>query len=207
MRSGSTTYRVDRGFTLVEIILAAALLLVLVTLVFQALIPALHAFSRGSAESEHQQMATVAVERIREDLQRTVTAGLSVLPASGPSDPVALGVVPFRDITPEGSLVWESRVEIHYWLPSEKKLMHKVWTPSPPPPTHRPTSYPPGVLAQAIAETTGTERVVAVNVAEFDVAVSGATVRLHIAFEQNVAYRTDGERFELDRAFCVRNSL
>jgi prepilin-type N-terminal cleavage/methylation domain-containing protein len=123
---------VDRGFSLLELMVAMVLSLVVLGLTIAFLIPTMRASARGSARVEMQQQAVVALGRIASDLERSAPAAVSlntgaysaILPKSSPTatpppqkTPVVLAVQRLANVNSSGDQMWENQMEIYVWDP------------------------------------------------------------------------------------------
>ncbi|MCD6309146.1 MAG: prepilin-type N-terminal cleavage/methylation domain-containing protein [Candidatus Eremiobacteraeota bacterium] len=91
--------RKRRGFTLVEMLIACVLLGIMLYIVYQFFIPAIHAWFKVDAESRSQQNAIISVDRFFREISITAPAsiaiygdpypGVSFLSFEEPEDPTA----------------------------------------------------------------------------------------------------------------------
>lgn len=213
MKPGSATYRdspripvreglarVDAraGFTLIEVMVAASIMIMLLGLIFWFLVPAMRYSAEGTMKVDMQQEAVLAMGRIVADLQRTTAQGISFSPTTGsPAGTIyALGVVPMESIGPDGKPVWadgssvsNGRVEgmdVYYLDNTDHHLYEKYYPPKPPsvsPAISFATDSPAAVTSDQLSQIAsasqpnGTERSLADHVTEFWIrhAKSGAT--------------------------------
>ncbi|MBI3925992.1 MAG: hypothetical protein HY319_10665 [Armatimonadetes bacterium] len=204
------------GFTLIEVLLAAALFLLTLGLVFSVLVPGMRSYSRGSDRAELQQMAALATRRILADLEAAAPGSVGLLSSSGAGEPEALGLVRLQDVSPAGRQVWEEQAIVYYWIPAEGNLVRKLWPPAPPQPVvpmtkERPPTIFPSLLREIVQQSNGTETMVAARVARFRVRSAGVgpgvvqPLKLELLLERLGGSGT--EQFELTRDIYLRNSL
>jgi type II secretory pathway pseudopilin PulG len=113
------TRRGTIGFTLVELLVAAGLFLVLVAIMIQVLVPAFRISARTSVRSELHQRGHHSMNKLRNDLQRTPTAGLSVFQTAPERTLVVLHRLKDADV--EGAPVYDSDLVIY------ERTGEKLW--------------------------------------------------------------------------------
>lgn len=192
-----------RGFTILEIMVSAALLLLATGLIFQFLVPALQASSRSQVRVEMQQTATVALEYMVRDLERTSPGGVTL--ESG-----ILAVNPVEQLQNDGTLIWEDVFVVYYWDTTNQRLIRREWPPGPPAPRPehlfrgRAKRLDSAILSQ-ISVPAPDDRVMATGVIDFAVEDTGTgvlaqplTVRLRLQRGANTG-RSEQETFEMKR--------
>jgi len=155
------------------VLVAGALGIMLMTLLFNFLVPTMRASVRGATRVELQQMAVIALNKMAADVQNTAPAGLSL----NTTAPVSVGIVRILTVMGDGRQVWEQKM-IVYSLQGDV-LIRKEYPPSPPSVVLNLTGNAPlrvagSVLAQIANERNGTETSVAMGVYRFDVSTAGA---------------------------------
>ncbi len=188
-----------RAFTLIEVLLGGALLLLLFLLLAQVLLPMATGARRGTQQIELQQLAQVSVDRIARDLARTPLEGLTFS-----ANPPILAVQPLADVTGAGDQAWSDRLHL-YWLdPTTRQLRYRSWPPGPPGLARSPAvdaAFVPtsSELQQLVAGVSDSNRVLAGHVERFevDLAAAAPTVRLLLTVQD--------QRFELVRSVNLRN--
>ncbi|MGE0489676.1 MAG: hypothetical protein AB7S38_10730 [Vulcanimicrobiota bacterium] len=210
----------NRAFSLLELLVASGLLLLLGTLFVWFLVPSVRYSSQGAARVDLEQMVTLALDRIGNDLQHTVARGVSYHPlaAAGASDPVVLAIVPQADVDADGRRIWSQEVVVYFWDRSAHKLYRRTWPPGPPAslsvptplPTNRPTSFGVADLL-ALCDPAGT-RSVATDVTRFDVSHAGPgasivpPLRIDLELSRQVG-PNQTETFANTKTITLRNSL
>lgn len=213
--------RTDRGFTIPEVLVAAALLGLLTTLFVWFLVPALRMSAQGAARADLQQMAVLGTNRIAADLQDTAVGGVSILPRAvtdPTNDPVVLAMVPIEDVDTEGRRLWRDELVVYLWDRAQQRLYRKTWPPAPPAslsvdplPTNRPSSFTAADLLSLAATPNGTERSVATGVVHFDVLHAGGAgpltqpLTVEIGIEQDIPGQETDERFDFVKTVTLRN--
>jgi prepilin-type N-terminal cleavage/methylation domain-containing protein len=167
---------VKRGFSLLEVLVAAGLLGLLLVLTFGYLLPAAKAAYRYQTRGHLQQTALVALSLIEAAADTTSPAGVSWSKTS----PIAIGFNPVDALQPSNAiLTWTDRYEIFWWDETERTLKLTEWPPSPPSPTTEESStvrakrLPPERLSEIIETATKT-RTLAYGVTNFTVDHPGA---------------------------------
>jgi len=120
-------FRDNRGFTLFELVLAAGLAFVLLTLCVAVLVPLAKATARSADQVDLRQMAYVSLDRLSADLGRSAPEGISIL--SSPTQ-VVLAVQPLVDLTADGAQVWDTQLITWFW--KENQLRRRLWPPGHP---------------------------------------------------------------------------
>ncbi len=215
MRSGCPGFNDSaRAFTLFEVVVAASLTLILFGMLFSVLAPALHSSGREAVQVELQQIGFLASEKLIKDLERSAPTALVFQIPANPTEPAAVGIQAIRDVSAEGTQLWEDHLVVYSWDRGQGQLIRKVWPPFPPDllkplPTNQPTSLTPAELWQIATTPNGTERVLAGNVVDFGVTPNGTAiqpVRLHLILEAEAPGSERKERFELRRDVLLRQS-
>ncbi|MEW6277819.1 MAG: prepilin-type N-terminal cleavage/methylation domain-containing protein [Candidatus Eremiobacterota bacterium] len=210
----------DRGMTLVELLVASALGVLLLTLVFWFLVPAMRLSSQGGARTEVQQQGVFALSRIEEALQNTVLAGTSLFPRDPlrPGGPVGLIMQPLEDVTSGGRATYRPELVVVFWDRDKATLNMETWRAPMPPGAlsvtltdSRPQTVTRADFDALVTGTSGKERLLAAGVADFDVLDEDAgpavqmPLTLRLALERKTAQTTRPERFELTRMVTLRN--
>lgn len=211
MRSGSIISTTERGFTLLETVMAVGLTALLGSLFLLVLTPTLSHAKRGSARIELRQAAAVSLDRLVADLHASAPGAVSLLPSAGPAEPAALALVRVADVTPEGTQVWEETLVVYSWNPADRKLVRREWRGALPGAdvglrADRPLVVDSATLRRLALESNGSDVVLAEGVTRFDVGHSGGSsgfaqpVRLGLR-----ARGAQDESFGLDREVFMRN--
>jgi len=204
----------------VEVLVAAALTLLLLTMLFMFLVPSMRASMLGMARAEMQQEAHRAAGRICGDLQLSVSTGVSLTPPSQES-PVYVGITRLGGVQSQGGQVfqlWEDSLVVYGWQGEGSPLVRKVWKASTPPALglaldgSRPLKVPQASLRRVAEEALLPGVILAKGVEAFSVrgAGTGTTpsspllIRLVLRREAATG-RTAPERYEVMRSLTLRN--
>lgn len=115
-----------KGFTLMEALVACALVLMIGALILQVVIPMARGTVRGTQQVELQQVGALALRRLCEDVQTSATAGIVLFPPAG-EDPLMLSIHPLRGLDSIGDQVWADQLIVYWWKPGENKLWRTTW--------------------------------------------------------------------------------
>ncbi len=208
------------GFTLLEVLVATALMLMLFGLVFAFLIPGMRTYALGSVQAEMQQEATMLLRNITNDLDLAVSGGVTVSPVTIPTPnngPVYLAVMKIESINDKGQQKWEDALYVYYWEKSGASVIRKIWTSTSLPSLGKtlsaPVHFSDSELTQIINEPTLRTKVVARDVSLFEIAgATGSawpqppyTVTVEIT-RKAATGRSEPEKFKLCRIFSLRNN-
>ncbi|MBI3927350.1 MAG: type II secretion system protein [Armatimonadetes bacterium] len=215
MRSGYTKYSWNNGgLSLIEVLVAAALSLMLLGLFWTFLVPAFGYYVRGAARAELQQSALVAGEKVVADLRRSAPGGISIRSA-GTDSPTVLAVHPLETVTADGTQVWSDQLTIYFWWASDGRLWAKKWPPGPPEAgfsvqSDKPIRVDEATLLEVAQERNGTETMLAENVARFEVVDAAPEpgisrpVTLTLEFEKETS--SGPQRLTVSQDVFLRNS-
>jgi prepilin-type N-terminal cleavage/methylation domain-containing protein len=214
----------NRGFTLLEVLISASLLLLLLGLLFTFLVPTMKASVRGSVRVEMQQMAVLALNKMVGDLQNTTAAGLSL----SQRNPVSIGIVRIEGVTSEGMQIWEKNMIVYALL--DGVLIRKVYPPGPPSIDLNLNGTTPRRVAAAnlvtiAKEINGKETIVAKWVKSLRITTAGDNlaenpgdpgptdftiqdpVTVTIELERKESHQPDPEKFRLTRVVSMKQRL
>jgi hypothetical protein len=163
------------GFTLIETLLSATLVLLVFGLGSHFLIPLMKMQVKGSERAELQQRCTIAVEELRHDLALTSAGGVSLVQSS---EELLLGIHPLDNLAQDGTLVWCDTLIVYSWKRSDRVWRRSTWADSG---RHvlraaAPTRLSEPALRQALAESLTTRETGGVEEALID--LPGALVSL-----------------------------
>lgn len=118
--------RRDPGLTLIEVMVAAALTLLMLGLVYAYLVPSIGSAYKLQQRSHLQQNAVIALARIESAATETSPGGFSWTEK-------ACGFNEAGELDPgTGFLSWSDRFELFWWDTSDLTLRWKEWPPGPP---------------------------------------------------------------------------
>lgn len=115
-----------RGMTLIEVMVAAALSLILGVVLFQAMQTGFSQHSRNLRHADLQQQALVVSRRLSTELQQSTPGGIAV----GPNQLAVQRLVDVTATLPP-SQIWDTR-QFVYFLGPQGGLYRREWPPFPP---------------------------------------------------------------------------
>ena len=192
-----------RGVSLVEVLLASALLSTMLVLLVRVLIPLLHYFSWTAARAELMTASGLVRARLQTDFQKARWEGV-VLPV-GAARAGDLCIHPLADITPTGQASWSSQAIIYHWDTASGDLTRRLWTPSPALDPSLP--FRPDLAALTAVATDAHlsgSRLLRGQLKEFSVAQNGHVLQLHLVLQMGVPGRS-AEILEQNQEFVLRN--
>jgi len=211
-----------RGFTIIEILVAAVLLILLLSLIFAFLMPTMKAAALGSARAEIQQEALRALDALCHDLLRSASSGISLItPATDPEKgPMYLGIIRIENVGPRGNNFWAQSLIVYSWKGIGSPLIRKVWTSSSPPslgiilPPNCPARFQETTLSKIADEPGLKGQVLARDISELCITSEGmgssvsSPLDLSITITRKAATgRNKPEIFQLNRSICLRYQL
>ncbi|GEM_PF-987103 len=218
----SIKYGHIRGFTIIELLVAAVLLILLLSLIFAFLTPTMKAAALGSARAEIQQEALRALDALCYDLLRSASSGISLItPATDPEKgPLYLGIIRIENVGPLGNSIWAQALIVYSWKGTGSPLIRKVWTSSSLPSLGiilspgTPARFQQATLSQ-IAEEPGLKgQVLARDVSELRITSAGlgssvsSPIDLSVTISRKAATgKIKPEIFQLGRSISLRYQL
>ncbi len=202
--------------TVVEMLIACAVVTILVVMGFNFLYPAWVMSAQGSIRSDMQQQASLSLNQMARDLETSSIGGLGLLPPNG-TNPTGFSVVKLLRFAPDGSKVWPDGTDgsavLYIYFPTQRKLVRKTYPPGPPVLSlpfapSRPIRIPATDIETIANSTNGTERVLAINVEGLTVSLASpgtSPVTVTLTFRQVLPHLQKIEAFTLRRAISVRN--
>lgn len=202
-----------RGLSLLELLVAVALMGMLGTLFVWFLVPSMRISGQQSARAELQQQAVLAVNRVASVLQTTAAAGIS----RRASEPVAVAAVPLVNVDNQGRQQWATNLTVVYWDKPGERLYEKVWEQGWSPPSlsfdpSRPATATAGQLLAIIDSPNGGARSLATGVGLFSVTGAAGdatlTMPLNVTLElrRQTSQRQEPETYAASRLVTVRQS-
>lgn len=190
-----------RAFTLIEVVVVAALLALLGGLFVKVLIPTLDITVRRSARIELQQNATMLLARIAREIGASTPAGLTLAPG-------ALSIHALSDIDSDGNQLWRKHVTVYAYRPERRQVVRFTRDASS---TLAPSPLAPDLLATA---SDPQERAVARYVTDFRLTQPGLLstgfelpIEVHLALELPPARPgAPVETLSVSRKFFTLNS-
>lgn len=202
--------------SLLETLLAGALLTMVMGLVLSFLIPTFRNSSRGGLRVEMQQQASLALEKLVIDLEHGAPASVSILPAPLGTDEVSGVAVQRMDgFTSSGTQVWETSLVVYYWLPKTGTLKREIWNNGRQPSLsvtlldYHPARITRQDLLDIINDGSGPEFNLARGVTRFSVDYppppAQQPYRIQLTLERSPMGQSANEVLALDRALTLRN--
>lgn len=111
----------SRGLTLIEITVTLALSSILAYLVMSFLLKGSQLTARENGLLELEQSSHFLASKVEADLQNSGISGISYL-ASNSGSAEAVAMTPILDVTADGDLVWEDRIQAYAWRPDKQTL-------------------------------------------------------------------------------------
>ena len=209
-------YVARKAFTLMEILVATFLLGLLLVGFLLFLLPTLKVMGRASAQTEVQQQALLAFERIERELRTSGSTAVGVFSQSlvGAGQWPGLYLTPLQGVDGQGQPNWAPRLLAFWWNPTDQRLMMKTWPPKTPasfaqePILSRPAHLSTTDFHDLINSTTATERRLASGGVAFDVIHAGASsalvapLTLQIELERQVGH--EHEQFKFHKVLTLR---
>jgi len=206
----------ERGLSLLEIMVAAALGLLLLTYASRLLIQISRNTLRAQAQVAVQQTVTITMGRLISDVQTSTPAGLTWQPDLGPAHLRALAVQPLRDVDGDGLSVYADKLLIIYYYDAPNQLLRRrEWMPPHNPPLTLNPSEP--------VRLSDTQLLTALSTQDFSLDSSiknldqfelsnpypppnlGNPLELKISGRQHVVSGKSDEFFEVKRSIVLRN--
>lgn len=200
-----------RGFSLIEVLVAASLLLLVVTLIAQLLVPSLHLSVRGTERSSLQQTGSLAMARLSEDLLTTNLAAVSWADSVAGS-PAVLALQPMDSPSPQGRPAYRNALISYTWLPAATELRREVWNPPPASwglVTQAPTRLARVTLMQIPSTTLPYERRILSRDAvllELSSAVAPPNLSNPLTLKLKLSRKGAPDTFEVTRVLSLRNA-
>lgn len=113
------------GFSLVETLISAALVLLVFGLGGHFLIPLMRMQVKGGERAEMQQRAAIVIDELRRDLALSTTAGLSLW--QSPTG-LLMAIHPADNLAQDGTLVWRDQVVLYQWSQADGIWRRGLWS-------------------------------------------------------------------------------
>lgn len=202
---------------MLELLVALALFGLLLTGFIMFLMPTLKAMGRATAQTEVQQQALLAFERIERELRTSGSTGVQVFPQSlvGAGRRPGLSLTPLKGVDGKGQPNWANSLVAVWWNAADQRLRLKSWPPKNPPSFVSPPQLSePAQLSldefeSLAASNNGSEVNLAAGVISFDVLHGGANssslvppLTLQIELERQVGH--EYEKFKIHKVITLR---
>ena len=186
-----------RAFTLVEVLVAAALGSMVLYVIVALLIPALRVSGQGTAKVDLDQRAALIDERLTRALKSTTRAGVGRLPEGEQPDPLYLSVHPLLGTLTGSRQDWSRKLTVFVWKDQKFQEMDLDLPADPPPITA--ITLPLATLQEKLA--TARLRFTSDGVSKFKVDVSqGPQVDISFTLEKGT------QSLDIERTVYLVNS-
>lgn len=119
----------NRGFTLVEILVAGTLLLGMLGLISQVIVPVMRASARTSVRVELQALANVSMQKLTTDLNLVAAQGISG-PFQAPNGSISFALHRNAGFSSDGKPLWSTQMVVYRWDTDAQILYRSLWPPS-----------------------------------------------------------------------------
>lgn len=196
----------NRGFTLLEVLVAAGLGALALTLVVQLLVPIMRISSRETNRAELQQAATVVLDKLLDDLGDSTPTSLVVVAPT--PDETLLCAHRITGVEPNGSQQWSPELVLYAWTKTSGALRRK--TVPVPPGQAAPWRPNPAELRNFAADSNLPERRLALGVTAFSLGTGpGPGLVLPLSLRLRLERETHGrdlpEVLDLERLIYLSN--
>jgi hypothetical protein len=192
----------SRGLTLLEVLVTAALALLIGGLILQFIMDLFRTSARATTHDGLQSRATILLSRLSSELSQATLPSLALKPD-------AVAFTRLLTLTGTGQRVWEEKSRVYSWESESKTLWFQECPPLPAGLTlvYTPTRPPhiSDLALERIADpTNGTMTPLSDGVTNFVLTQEGDVIRLTLALEAP-AHDNRVERFELRKTVGLRN--
>lgn len=118
--------------SVLEVLIASSVLFLAIAMGSQFLAPALRYSSESQIKVELQQQASLALNQVISDLQRTSSGGISIAVPPTVNDPSAVGINRIYNIDGTGFPEFENSLQVYWFNPTTGTLTQKKFPPVPP---------------------------------------------------------------------------
>lgn len=188
-----------RALSLLEVLMAAGLGLALLALLVQVLVPMMRASRRASVQIALQQTGLVVLDRLAQDMQLSVWAGLAH--ASAPNQEI-LGVHRLSQIDSSGAQTFEDALVVYLW--QAPNVTRRVVPPNGSDLFNVEAPFQPGagrLTAMALNDTPRESRIVGADVQRLALRLQSLTSTVSM----QVTVQAQEESLELERTISLRN--
>jgi type II secretory pathway component PulJ len=193
------------GFTLLEILVASALLLLVVGLMVRVLVPAFRISAETSIRSELHQRGHHALNRLGFDLQKTGSTGLKIFQTSPSRTLIALQQL--EDADPQADPVFQNGLIIYVW--EQNQLTRFTYEDPDPTFSEAPQSYTVGELETFITQSKAkplSQDIVNFTITDADPDPSRLKQPLTLTLQMERVHKDKVQKLTLSRSITQRNS-
>lgn len=187
-----------RGFSLIEVLLAAVLGLMLLILLMRVFVPMSKGLVRGTDQSGLQQTAAVALHEISKTLTRTPPQGVTL--GNGGR---TLALHPLQEVNAAGRQLFADHLVVFWYDPAGRRLIERRSQPAGI--TNRIAFRPNDPLLGAMSTPDPGQKIVAAELETFQVQLTDLTVTVELVFSRKAPDGGVPERFSLRRTSLLRN--
>ncbi|MBI3926023.1 MAG: prepilin-type N-terminal cleavage/methylation domain-containing protein [Armatimonadetes bacterium] len=196
----------QRGWTLIELLIASTVAMLLLTMVVWFLVPAMRFSIEGTAKVELQESAVMALNKMIADLQLSPASGISIS-----TDPPAVAINRIEQIDANGSPQYEDKLRVYWYDSGRQQLTLEEYPPDPPGlgltfVAGRPTKITSLDLQQIAQQTNNQERFLAGNVQSFSVTQQAGVIILVLQMDKEIPHTERRAQVTLSRRIHLRNS-
>ncbi len=113
------------GLTLIEVLIAASLLLLALSLLTTLVVPSIRYSADGLTQIDLQRSADSLRRHLTRDLLESVPAGVSF---AGNAEQTRVAIHPLGEISASGQQVWKDEIILFGWDAEEARLRRSLWT-------------------------------------------------------------------------------
>lgn len=194
------------AFTLIEVIVGFTLTVLLFSLFFQFLIPALKISTRTTERAETEQQAVIALRNMIKEIETTSLFGVSFR-----SDGSLVAVHPVTMVTQNNDRVYADHLVVYKFEKDHNQIVRYTWKDKDDPSIDSPRKLSSKELDDIEAHFQPDSRVLVRGVEEFEFTHSGVgdLIKQPFKVRLKMGHQTgDGSReFELVRAISMRNQI
>lgn len=216
---------VQRGFTLIEILVVSSVSIVILVLLSDLFITALRRTQDGRLRVDMQQRALFAINRWERDIEKTSTRAMVVKPG----EPTCVSMTPVQSINGSGEVIWKEEIVVYAYQKAARTLQRETYPPQQPPlstelSSMRPYSPTFTELDSLVGTVSGQEIVLCEDVEEFLLSEEGANgepknkggisgrpetqpLLFHLKLRRTLSTSQRFAEFTIDRRYTLRNNF
>lgn len=114
---------------MLEVIIAAALLIIVLSMAAQLFLPAVRYMTRQSGRADLERQAMVVCSRVAADAVVATSSTINFHNSNGVDDAMVLGLEPLAGMDVQGNQSWSQQLIAYIWQPATHCLLRRVWQP------------------------------------------------------------------------------